>query len=143
MTLNFAGKRKENKKRERKWPNLTKHSLGSSEDGSQYFEIDPKTGIVSQTRTVPALEVGVQFEEFQLTVRATENSAGKRSATARLVVRVEAEDTTPPVLRVSPSDLGYVNEHASVGTVVTDANGVPLKFSVSDQDKEVSLLPPA
>ena len=85
------------------------------------------------------MEVGVQFEEFQLTVRATENSAGKRSATARLVVRVEAEDTTPPVLRVSPSDLGYVNEHASVGTVVTDANGVPLKFSVSDQDKEVSL----
>ena len=86
--------------------------------------------------------MGVQFEEFQLTVRATENSAGKRSATARLVVRVEAEDTTPPVLRVSPSDLGYVDEHASVGTVVTDANGVPLKFSVSDQDKEVSSLEP-
>ena len=39
------------------------------------------------------MEVGVQFEEFQLSVRATENSAGKRSATARLVVRVEAEDT--------------------------------------------------
>ena len=91
---------------------------------------------------MPALEVGVQFEEFQLSVRATENSAGKRAATARLVVRVEAEDTTPPVLRVSPSDLGYVDEHASVGTVVTDANGVPLKFSVSDQDKEVSSLKP-
>ena len=75
-------------------------------------------------------------------MRAIENSAGKRSATARLVVRVEAEDTTPPVLRVSPSDLGYVDEHASVGTVVTDANGVPLKFSVSDQDKEVSSLEP-
>ena len=100
------------------------------ETSSGFFAIDAKTGVVSQVRPVETLS------RFELVVKATENVVGGRSATARLAVDVEAEDTTPPVLEVSDA-LGYVDEHAALGTKVNDANGNPLRFTVSDIDKQV------
>ena len=108
-----------------------RYSLESG--GPGFFSIDPKTGVVTQTRPVDALS------RFDLVVKATENVPGGRTARARLSVDVEAEDTTPPALEVTDT-LGYVDEHAALGTKVKDGSGNPLRFTVRDVDKEVRAI---
>ena len=50
-----------------------------------------------------------------------------------MMIRVEAKDIHPPVLRVSAGE-GRVRENSPPGSLVLDTDNQPVTFSVSDKD---------
>merc|ERR1712223_1956225 len=68
-----------------------------------------------------------------ISVRATEVSRRRLSADTFVLIRILAEDLSPPVLKVS-SPIGYVDENSNVGTPIVDANGNNITFKIEDAD---------
>nr|XP_014277946.1 cadherin-99C-like isoform X1 [Halyomorpha halys] len=102
---------------------------GSPASFRDYFEINPSTGTVRQIRPADSSLT----KKFEIIVKAEEASEGRRSATAKLVVNVKPVDASPPVLTAS-SEEGYVQENSPVGTRILDADGKPIRLTVSDAD---------
>ncbi|XP_059470524.1 cadherin-99C isoform X3 [Neocloeon triangulifer] len=95
----------------------------------EYFEIDPRTGAVRQTRPVDTSVA----KRFELLVKAEEDSPNKRSATAKLIITVKPIDSNPPVLKASALE-GVVAENAPIGTPVLDMDGRIIVLKVHDPD---------
>lgn len=72
-----------------------------------------------------------------LFLQAEEQTAARRSATARLHISVLAEDSSPPVLSATATE-GFVSENAEVGTRVKDARGNDILFVIRDEDDKVN-----
>ncbi|KAG6457226.1 hypothetical protein O3G_MSEX010182, partial [Manduca sexta] len=108
-----------------------RYSIESGEPDSwaTYFAIDPNTGAVRQLVPVDTTIA----KKFQLDIKAEEVSEAKRFTTAKLTITVRPVDASPPVVAAS-SDEGQVEENSPKGTKVLDANGEPIKLSVSDPD---------
>ncbi|XP_049532008.1 cadherin-99C [Anopheles darlingi] len=95
-----------------------------------YFEIDPQTGVLKQTKLVDA---SVTAKKFDIIVKAEEVSEMKRYTTAKLAIHVKPVDAFPPMISATATE-GYVDENSPIGTVVMDADGNPIKLSTTDQD---------
>uniref|UniRef100_A0A182QAB1 Cadherin domain-containing protein n=1 Tax=Anopheles farauti TaxID=69004 RepID=A0A182QAB1_9DIPT len=95
-----------------------------------YFEIDPQTGVLKQTKLVDA---SVTAKKFDIIVKAEEVSDMKRYTTAKLSINVKPVDAFPPMISVTSVE-GFVDENSPIGTVVMDAQGKPIKLSTTDQD---------
>ncbi|XP_052863564.1 cadherin-99C [Anopheles cruzii] len=95
-----------------------------------YFEIDPQTGVLKQTRLVDA---SVTAKKFDIVVKAEEVSEMKRFTTAKLAIHVKPVDAFPPMISATATE-GFVDENSPIGTVVMDADGHPIKLSTTDQD---------
>ncbi|XP_037302601.1 LOW QUALITY PROTEIN: cadherin-99C-like, partial [Manduca sexta] len=108
-----------------------RYSIESGEPDSwaTYFAIDPNTGAVRQLVPVDTTIA----KKFQLDIKAEEVSEAKRFTTAKLTITVRPVDASPPVVAAS-SDEGQVEENSPKGTKVLDANGEPIKLTVSDPD---------
>lgn len=65
--------------------------------------------------------------------QAEEVSEARRFTTAKLAVTVRPVDASPPVVEAT-ADEGRVEENSPIGTKVLDANGQPIRLSVSDPD---------
>ena len=107
-------------------------AAGKPASYANHFAIDPHTGIVSQTSVIGKNEIA-PGEMFDIIVRAEEASPARRSAQTRLLIRVLAEDATPPELRVT-AGRGYVAENSPIGARVRDAEGNDIKLIVTDRD---------
>uniref|UniRef100_A0A182XVF3 Cadherin domain-containing protein n=1 Tax=Anopheles stephensi TaxID=30069 RepID=A0A182XVF3_ANOST len=95
-----------------------------------YFEIDPQTGVLKQTKLVDA---SVTAKKFDIIVKAEEVSDMKRYTTAKLSINVKPVDAYPPMISITSTE-GFVDENSPIGTVVMDAHGAPIKLSTTDQD---------
>uniref|UniRef100_A0A6E8V4Y3 Cadherin domain-containing protein n=1 Tax=Anopheles coluzzii TaxID=1518534 RepID=A0A6E8V4Y3_ANOCL len=95
-----------------------------------YFEIDPQTGVLKQTKLVDG---SVTAKKFDLVVKAEEVSDMKRFTTAKLSIHVKPVDAYPPMISITATE-GFVDENSPIGTVVMDAHGSPIKLSTTDQD---------
>lgn len=102
---------------------------GTPDNFREFFEINPDTGVVKQVRAVDSSVA----KKFTIIVKAEEDSETRRFATAKLVITVKPVDASPPVVTTSAKE-GFVQENSPVGTRVIDANGRPIKLSVTDAD---------
>ncbi|XP_063243672.1 cadherin-99C isoform X2 [Bacillus rossius redtenbacheri] len=102
---------------------------GAPPSYSDYFDIDPQSGAVRQTRPVDTSVA----KRFEIIVKAEEVSEMRRSTTAKLLVTVKPVDSHPPEIRASAVD-GFADENAPVGSRVVDADGHPIVLSVTDPD---------
>ncbi|XP_039297705.1 cadherin-99C isoform X1 [Nilaparvata lugens] len=102
---------------------------GSPSSFRDFFEINPTTGAVRQTKAVDTTVA----KKFEIIVKAEEVTEAKRSTTAKLFITVKPVDSNPPQLTASAGE-GFVDENAPIGTKVIDADGNPIKLSVSDAD---------
>ncbi|GLH14859.1 Cadherin-89D [Gryllus bimaculatus] len=96
---------------------------------ADYFAIDAATGAVRQVRAVDTAVA----KSFDIIVKAEEDTATRRFATAKLVITVKPVDTSPPTITASALE-GFVDENAPKGTRVLDGDGAPLTLAVSDAD---------
>lgn len=96
-----------------------------------YFDIDYRSGTVRQIKEVDRNV----FKNFDIVVKAEEQTEKKRYATAKLHVSILAVDTHPPFIQPT-STVGYVDENVPVGTTVVTTKGgtEPLKLRVEDID---------
>ncbi|XP_039436004.1 cadherin-99C [Culex pipiens pallens] len=95
-----------------------------------YFEIDPQTGVLKQTKLVDS---SVTAKKFDISVKAEEVSEMKRFATAKLTIHVKPVDAFPPVINITSTE-GYVDENSPIGTTVTDSKGKPIRLTTTDAD---------
>ncbi|XP_012288920.1 cadherin-99C [Orussus abietinus] len=102
---------------------------GNPSNYRDFFEINPTTGAVKQTRAVDTTVT----KKFDVIIKAVEVSEAKRSATAKLSITVKPVDSNPPVIEASSIE-GFVDENAPVGTKVIDGAGNPIVLTVSDAD---------
>jgi protocadherin-15 len=102
---------------------------GTPSDFRNFFEINFQTGVVKQIESVSRESA----REYNISVKATEVSTKRLSAESYVLIRVMAEDTSPPVLTVS-SAIGYIDENSPVGNLVQDSNGNNITFKISDAD---------
>ncbi|XP_065342021.1 cadherin-99C isoform X1 [Cloeon dipterum] len=102
---------------------------GTPPNFRQYFDIDPRTGAVKQTRPVDTSVA----KKFDLMIKAEEDSEIKRSATAKLIITVNPIDSNPPVIKASALE-GVVAENAPVGTPVLDLTSKMIVLTVHDPD---------
>ena len=102
---------------------------GTPSDFRNFFKINFLTGVIRQSDPVSR----VSAKEYNISVRATEVSRNRLSADTFVIIRVLAEDLSPPVLSVS-SPIGYVDENSNIGTPVLDANGNNITFKLADAD---------
>ena len=102
---------------------------GTPSDYANFFRINFQTGVVSQIAPVSRKSA----QEYNITVKATEVSRKRLSTDSQLLIKVLAEDLSPPVLTVS-SAIGYVDENSVVGTFVQNAEGKNISFEISDMD---------
>jgi hypothetical protein len=102
---------------------------GTPSDFRNFFKINFLTGVIRQSDPVSR----VSAKEYNISVRATEVSRNRLSADTFVIIRVLAEDLSPPVLSVS-SPIGYVDENSNIGTPVLDANGNNITFQLADED---------
>ena len=102
---------------------------GTPSDFRNFFKINFLTGVIRQSDPVSR----VSAKEYNISVRATEVSRNRLSADTFVIIRVLAEDLSPPVLSAS-SPIGYVDENSNIGTPVLDANGNNITFKLADAD---------
>ena len=102
---------------------------GTPTDFRNFFKINFQTGVITQSDPVTR----VSAKEYNISVRATEVSRKRLSADTFVLIRILAEDLSPPVLKVS-SPIGYVDENSNVGTPIVDANGNNITFKIEDAD---------
>ncbi|KAL4707263.1 hypothetical protein ACJJTC_019801 [Scirpophaga incertulas] len=102
---------------------------GEPDSWSTYFAIDANSGAVRQL--VP-VDTSIA-KKFQLVIKAEEVTEAKRFTTAKLTITVRPVDASPPVVEAT-SDEGQVEENSPKGTKVLDANGMPIRLSVTDPD---------
>ncbi|CAG5046278.1 unnamed protein product [Parnassius apollo] len=102
---------------------------GEPDSWSTYFAIDQNTGAVRQLLPVDTTVA----KKFQLVIKAEEATEVHRYTTAKLTITVRPVDASPPVVSAS-SEEGQVEENSPKGTKVLDANGHPIKLTVSDPD---------
>ncbi|XP_063882361.1 LOW QUALITY PROTEIN: cadherin-99C-like [Scylla paramamosain] len=97
----------------------------------RYFAINPESGSVTQTHAIDRAVT----RQFEIVVKAEENSEARRFATAKLLIKVAGVDASPPVVTAS-SYTGSVDENAAPGTPVTDdyPKPRPITLSVTDPD---------
>lgn len=98
---------------------------------NNYFDIDRESGLVRQLKPVDR----ALAKSYEIIIKAEEETASRRFATARLTIGVRVVDSNPPILLASATE-GFVDENSPVGTyVVTQPGGdEPLYFMVSDDD---------
>lgn len=110
-----------------------RYSFMSGRPGTydRYFAINPQTGAVTH---ITAVDRAIT-RQFEIVVKAEEESEAKRFATAKLVINVQSVDSSPPVVTAS-SYTGNVNENAAPGTPVYDdyPQPHPIKLTVNDPD---------
>lgn len=99
----------------------------------KYFSIDENTGILKHIKVVDSSVAN----EFDIIVKAEEVSELKRYTTAKLKIKVKRMDTSPPVINAT-AVVGFVEENSSIGTRILDANGKPIRLSISDIDLNTS-----
>lgn len=104
-------------------------SRGKPSNYHEYFAIDESTGILKHIKPVEANTAN----EFEIIVKAEEISEQKRFTTARLTIKVKKMDTTPPVINAT-AVVGFVDENSAIGTKVLDANGKPIRLTITDDD---------
>ncbi|KAM3966913.1 cadherin 99C [Aphomia sociella] len=102
---------------------------GEPDSWSTYFAINPNSGAVRQLMSVDTTIA----KKFRLIIKAEEVTEAKRFTTAKLTITVRPVDASPPVVKAS-SEEGQIEENSPKGTKVVDANGAPVKLSVSDPD---------
>ncbi|CAH2040674.1 unnamed protein product, partial [Iphiclides podalirius] len=102
---------------------------GEPDSWATYFAIDQNTGAVRQLVPVDTTIA----KRFQLIIKAEEATEARRYTTAKLTVTVRPVDASPPVVAAS-SEEGRVEENSPRGTKVLDANGKPIRLTVSDPD---------
>lgn len=81
---------------------------------TEYFRIDPKTGIIYTTR-------GLDFEkenQHTLIISTVENPTNEKGATTRVIVNVEDRNDIPPVFTSIPRPI-TLDDEVSIGTTVT------------------------
>jgi protocadherin-15 len=104
---------------------------GSPPFYNDYFKIDPRTGQLEQIKSIDRTIA----RQFDLIVKAQEETEAGRYATAKLIIDVLSVDAHPPEIQVS-SIVGYVKENSPVGTVVmaTQMLRNPITVQVTDRD---------
>ena len=102
---------------------------GTPADFRNFFKINFQTGVISQTDPVSRISA----REYNISVRAKEVSRKRLSAETFVLIRILAEDLSPPVLTVS-SPIGYADENSQVGTYIVDSNGNNITFQITDAD---------
>lgn len=102
---------------------------GSPSNYHEYFAIDESTGILKHIKVVEASTAN----EFEIIVKAEEVSPQKRFTTAKLTIKVKKMDISPPVINATAID-GFVEENSAIGTRILDANGKPIRLSITDND---------
>ena len=102
---------------------------GSPSDFRNFFRIHFQTGVVTQIAPVSRTSA----KEYNITVKATEVSRKRLSVLSNIVIKIMAEDLSPPVLKVS-ANIGYIDENSPVGAKVQNSNGENITFNISDED---------
>ena len=102
---------------------------GTPADFRNFFKINFQTGVISQTDPVSRISA----KQYNISVRAREVSRNRLSAETFVLIRILAEDLSPPALSVS-SPIGYVDENSQVGTYIVDSNGNNITFQITDAD---------
>ncbi|XP_059058690.1 cadherin-99C [Achroia grisella] len=102
---------------------------GEPDSWATYFAIDHNTGAVRQLMPVDTSIA----KKFNLVIKAEEVTEAKRFTTAKLTITVRPVDASPPVVQAS-SEEGQIEENSPKGTKVVDANGTPIRLSVTDPD---------
>ena len=102
---------------------------GTPTDFRNFFTINFQTGIVKQIAPVSRTSA----KEYNISVKATEVSRKRLSAETFLLVKIMAEDLSPPVLSTT-AEIGYIDENSEVGTVVVDSSGQNITFKITDSD---------
>lgn len=106
---------------------LVTYSFDSLDD-ERYFNINPKTGVLS-VKDLPARSIQ---RTFFLRVTAADHGLPSRKGFARITVSVlEVNEYVPSIVTSSPNGVLLLYENTTVGTVV-------LTFNVTDRDGEGS-----
>nr|XP_026691335.1 uncharacterized protein LOC100187099 isoform X15 [Ciona intestinalis] len=107
---------------------------------TEYFQIDPTTGVVSMKK---ALEATSGITKFSISVSATEDT-GKSSLTYLTIDAVMSVDQHKPMVTVSSSaSIGYIqaSNANSIAYVTEDEEGnTPFQFTTTDADNNGTFI---
>lgn len=103
---------------------------GNPTNFNEYFEINERTAEVRQVKLVDS---SVTDRQFEITVKAEEESEQRRFTTAKLTINVKPVDAFPPIIMASDL-IGIIEENSVPGTKVLSLRNHPIKFTIRDED---------